>query len=107
MVTTAWKIQGEQGRGDPPHGYRIQGDQLKGQGAEHTGPGRLGLTAVSIKISQIINFFFLKCSLTDMDWGIRIVQEACWVPRRMNGEVWSTLLVMVDFCNQPQASQTL
>lgn len=58
---TAWKIQGEQGTGDPPHGYRIQGDQLKGQegqGAEHTDPGRLGLTAVSIKISQITNFIF-------------------------------------------------
>lgn len=60
MVMTAWKIQGEQGRGDPPRGYQIQGDQLKGQegqGAEHTDPGRLGLAAVSIKISQVINSF--------------------------------------------------
>lgn len=86
MVMTAWEIQGEQGRGDPPRGYRIQGGQLKGQegqGAEHIDPGRLGLTAVSIKIPQIINFFFFKCSLKDMDWGIRIVQEMCWVPGRV------------------------
>lgn len=36
-------------QGDPPRGYRIQGNQLKGQGAEHTDPAWLGLTAVSIK----------------------------------------------------------
>lgn len=61
VVMTAWKIQGEQGRGDPPHGHRIWGDRQKGQegqGPKHTDPGRLGLPAVSIKISQIINFFF-------------------------------------------------
>jgi len=32
-VMTAWKTQGEQGRGDAPRGYRIQGDPAEGTGA--------------------------------------------------------------------------
>lgn len=50
MVMTTRKIQGEQGRVTLPVGT-VQGNQLKGQGGEHTDPAWLGLTPVSIKIS--------------------------------------------------------
>lgn len=64
MGTNSWKIPWEQG-GSSPQAPNPEGsaEGAGGQGAEHTAPVRLGLTAMSIKNipnNQLFVFAFLK-----------------------------------------------